>query len=144
MLQPGGFSRRSFLSTAAASLLAPRLNCIIRGDAPAQPERSGQHGGGPLNIGGMNQLFFDDRFIAASENVKIVMNPPVPLMARPLLEMANFITVGLLPRAIRRQYGFSWDPGRALALRGGMEYTRRALPLVPSRLRQVPSARSAA
>ncbi len=76
--------------------------------------------------------------------IQIVMNPPVPLVARPLLEMANFVTAGLLPRSIRRQYGFGWDPARALALRSGMEYTKRVLPLVPSRLRQVPSARAAA
>jgi uncharacterized protein (DUF2236 family) len=74
--------------------------------------------------------------------VQIVMRPPVPLPARPLLEAANFITVGLLPARIRRGYRFSWDPARALALRGGAEYAKRlVLPLLPGRLRVVPAAR---
>jgi uncharacterized protein (DUF2236 family) len=75
---------------------------------------------------------------------RIVMRPPVPLAARPLLELANFITVGLLPPALRRQYRLSWDPARELALRGGAEYTRRVLvPLLPRRLRLVSAARPA-
>jgi uncharacterized protein (DUF2236 family) len=67
---------------------------------------------------------------------EIVMRPPVPLAARPLLELANFVTVGLLPPRIRREYGFSWDPARGLALFGHTEYARRVLvPLLPGRLR---------
>jgi uncharacterized protein (DUF2236 family) len=66
----------------------------------------------------------------------IVMRPPVPLHARPMLEVANFVTVGLLPGSLRRMYGFSWDPARALVLRGGAEYTKRVVvPLLPDRLR---------
>jgi len=69
-------------------------------------------------------------------SIQIVMRPPVPLAARPLLELANFITVGLLPPGVRRQYGFSWDPLRGLALVGGAEYAKRVLvPLLPGRLR---------
>ena len=76
---------------------------------------------------------------------RIVMAPPVPLRARPLLELANFITVGLLPGDLRRQYGFGWDPVRGLAVRGGAEYVKRVLvPLMPERLRHVPIARDAA
>jgi uncharacterized protein (DUF2236 family) len=84
---------------------------------------------------------------AREVGIDIVLRPPLPLKARPLLELANFITVGLLPRPIRRGYGFSWDPARALAVRGGAEYVRRVLvPLLPGRMRYVPSAagRSAA
>jgi uncharacterized protein (DUF2236 family) len=74
--------------------------------------------------------------------VKIVMQPPVPLIRRPVLELVNFVTVGLLPPQLRRQYGLSWDPLRALMLRGGAEYAKRVvLPLAPRRLRVVPSAR---
>ncbi len=76
--------------------------------------------------------------------IQIVMRPPVGLRTRPLLELANFITVGLLPTGLRRQYGLSWDPLRELALRGGAEYAKRVLvPLAPRRLRLVPSARIA-
>ena len=55
---------------------------------------------------------------------------------KPLLELVNQITVGLLPPEIRRGYGFSWDPARSVALHGGAEYVRRVmLPLLPRRLR---------
>jgi uncharacterized protein (DUF2236 family) len=68
--------------------------------------------------------------------VDIVLRPPVPLLARPLLELANFITVGLLPGRLRRQYGLRWNPVRGLAVRGGAEYTKRLLlPVLPGRLR---------
>ena len=74
--------------------------------------------------------------------VRIVMRPPVPLQARPLLELFNFATVGLLPATLRRQFGFSWDPARAIALHTGAQYTRRVVvPLLPRRMRFVSSAR---
>ena len=76
--------------------------------------------------------------------IKIVMNPPVPTLALPLLKGANFATTGLLPERLRRDYGFGWDPVRGLAVRAGAEYTRRILvPLLPSFIRHVPSARAA-
>ena len=68
--------------------------------------------------------------------LEIVMRPPVPLRMRPMLELVNQITVGLLPPEIRRGFGFSWDPARSVALHGGAEYVRRVmLPLLPRRLR---------
>jgi uncharacterized protein (DUF2236 family) len=68
--------------------------------------------------------------------IEIVLHPPVPLHARPLLELVNQITVGLLPGEIRRGYGLSWDPARSVALHGGAEYVRRVMmPLLPQRLR---------
>src|SRR5215210_4986005 len=74
--------------------------------------------------------------------IQIVMRPPVPLKVRPLLELANQITVGLLPGEIRRGYGLSWDPARSVALHGGAEYVKRVLvPLLPERLRVTPRAR---
>lgn len=67
---------------------------------------------------------------------EIVMRPPIPRAARPLLELANFVTVGLLPPQIRAQYGFRWDPVRGLALLGHTEHARRLLvPFLPGRLR---------
>src|SRR3954449_6368068 len=81
----------------------------------------------------------DDLFVTPQARelaLNIVMRPPVPLRARPMLEVANFVTVGLLPPKVRRMYGFSWDPARALALRGGAEYAKRVVvPLLPDRLR---------
>jgi uncharacterized protein (DUF2236 family) len=76
--------------------------------------------------------------------VDIVMRPPLPPHLVPLRELVNQITVGLLPREIRRLYGFAWDPLRAAAVRGGQEYVRRlVVPLLPDRLRLTPSARAA-
>ena len=73
---------------------------------------------------------------------RIVLHPPVRLAARPLLELANFITVGLLPPRIRRMYRLSWDPAREVALRGAAQYTKRVIvPLLPDRVRLVSSAR---
>ncbi len=76
--------------------------------------------------------------------IEIVMHPPLPLVARPLVELVNQITIGLLPADLRRQFGFGWDPLRGLALRGGAQYAKRlVLPLVPERLRLIPQARAA-
>jgi uncharacterized protein (DUF2236 family) len=77
--------------------------------------------------------------------LQIVMRPPVPLHLRPLLELANQVTIGLLPARLRREYGFRWDPVREVAVRGGAEYAKRLIvPLLPERVRLVPGARRAA
>ena len=78
---------------------------------------------------------------------QIVLEPPLPWVARPLLETANFITIALLPDRIRREYGFSPIPPvalRKLLVAGGAEYVKRAVvPFLPDRLRLVPAARAA-
>jgi uncharacterized protein (DUF2236 family) len=78
---------------------------------------------------------------------EIVLEPPVPWIAQPLLQTANFITVALLPDAIRRQYGFApLPPGpvRKAMVAGGAEYVKRVvIPVLPERLRLVPAARAA-
>jgi uncharacterized protein (DUF2236 family) len=69
--------------------------------------------------------------------IEVILHPPVPLAARPALELANTLTIGLLPATLRRQYGLSWDPLRALAVRAGAEYARRILlPTLPRGLRE--------
>ena len=71
----------------------------------------------------------------------IVLEPPVPWPARPLVEVANFITIALLPDRIREQYGFSRLPPafvRKALVAGGAEYVKRAVvPVLPDRLRLV-------
>jgi uncharacterized protein (DUF2236 family) len=78
---------------------------------------------------------------------EIVLEPPVPLAARPLVEAMNFITVALLPDRIRREYGFRPLPPawmRRALVAGGAEYVKRAvIPFLPARLRYVPAARAA-
>jgi uncharacterized protein (DUF2236 family) len=82
---------------------------------------------------------------AREVGIDIVLRPPVSLRARPLVELSNVITVGLLPPRVRSGYGFSWDPARALAVRANAEYVKRVVvPLLPQRLRYISSARAAA
>jgi uncharacterized protein (DUF2236 family) len=72
----------------------------------------------------------------------IVLDPPVPLAARPLVETANFVTIALLPDRIREQYGFSPVPPpfvRKALVRAGGEYVKRGvLPFLPARVRLAP------
>jgi len=74
----------------------------------------------------------------------IVLDPPVPMAARPLLETANFVTIALLPDRVREQYGFSALPPvfvRKALVRAGSEYVKRGvLPFLPRRVRLTPSA----
>jgi uncharacterized protein (DUF2236 family) len=78
---------------------------------------------------------------------EIVLEPPLPWMARPLLDTVNFVTIGLLPDRIRDEYGFAPLPpafARKALVAGGAEYVKRVLiPLMPDQLRVVPAARAA-
>ena len=78
---------------------------------------------------------------------EIVLEPPVPIVAQPLVELVNFITISLLPSQIRNQYGFRPIPPaplRRALVAGGAEYVKRAvIPFLPDRLRLVPAARAA-
>ena len=73
---------------------------------------------------------------------EIVLDPPVPRVARPLVEAVNFTTIALLPDRIRREYGFAGLPPtfvRKAVVRGASEYTKRlVLPFLPARIRLVP------
>lgn len=81
---------------------------------------------------------------AADLGKAVVLHPPAPTLARPLVEAVNFLTIGTLPPGVRKGYGFSWDPARELALRANAAYVKRAvLPFVPSRLRHLPVSRGA-
>ena len=74
--------------------------------------------------------------------IRIVMQPPLPLVARPLLELVNQVTIGSLPPVVREQYGFGWDPVRGAALAVGAQATKRLLhPVLPGPLRHLPVAR---
>jgi uncharacterized protein (DUF2236 family) len=76
--------------------------------------------------------------------LQVVLHPPVPLLARPLLELVDTAVVGLLPPRLRRAYGLSWDPARGAALWANAAYVRRVLlPLLPPRVRWTPASRAA-
>jgi uncharacterized protein (DUF2236 family) len=93
-----------------------------------------------------DRLFVNDW--ARERAREIVLEPPVPVVARPLVETFNFITITLLPERVRDQYGFAVlppQPLRRALVAGGAEYVKRAvLPLLPRRLRHTPPARAAA
>jgi uncharacterized protein (DUF2236 family) len=78
----------------------------------------------------------------------IVLDPPVPPLARPIRETVNFITIALLPDRIRSEYGFAALPPQVLRrvlVGAGAVYVRRGvLPVLPGHIRQVPAARRAA
>lgn len=84
---------------------------------------------------------------ARSRAREIVLEPPLPIYLRPLVESVNLVTSALLPPSIRRQYGFAPLPPvwlRRALVAGGAEYLKRAVvPFAPGRLRLVPAARAA-
>jgi uncharacterized protein (DUF2236 family) len=75
---------------------------------------------------------------------RIVLEPPLPWVARPLRDTVNFITIGLLPDRIRDEYGFAPIPPPAVRkamVAAGAAYVKRAvLPFVPGRVRLIAQA----
>jgi uncharacterized protein (DUF2236 family) len=104
---------------------------LAHADSPATIEDFDRYMKGMLKSG--------DLHVSASTRElakRIVLRPPVPLAARPLLEVVNLHIVGSLPHQLRREYGLRWDPARELACRVGAEYSKRVLlPVLPRRLR---------
>lgn len=84
---------------------------------------------------------------ARDRATEIVFNPPFPIYMRPLVETVNFVTIALLPREIRKQYGFASLPPpivRKAMVAAGAEYVRRALlPLLPENVRYMPRTNAA-
>jgi uncharacterized protein (DUF2236 family) len=81
---------------------------------------------------------------AARDVCRSVLDPPLPALARPAWRLVGFLTAGLLPERLRREYGLSWDPVRSAFFAGSRECVRRvALPLLPDAIRRLPVARAA-
>ena len=66
---------------------------------------------------------------------RAVLHPRLPVITSPALEVVRQVTIGLLPRPIREQYGFRWDASRKAALNAAALGSRLAHPLLPSQLR---------
>jgi uncharacterized protein (DUF2236 family) len=83
----------------------------------------------------------------ARDVARATLRPPLPgplrPAARPAGELLGLLTVGLLPPALRTDYGLRWDPARAALLRASTGAVRRLLPLLPSLVREFPAARAA-
>ena len=59
----------------------------------------------------------------------------------PLTEAVKLSSVGLLPREIRKLYGFSWDPARATILESLALQIRLGQKVWPDQIRMHPYAR---
>jgi uncharacterized protein (DUF2236 family) len=63
---------------------------------------------------------------------------PLALPSRPSFELLRLTTTGLLPPALREQYGLAWGPMRERAFRLSTAAARRGVGIVPAKLRQLP------
>jgi uncharacterized protein (DUF2236 family) len=80
---------------------------------------------------------------ALRDVVDATLRPPMPFVARPLIEAMNIATAGMLPDRLRDQLGMAWGPGRERLFAASRVMLRGALPLLPRLLREFPPARSA-
>ncbi len=80
----------------------------------------------------------------ARELAHDILWPPGSALAWPVLATVRLATVGLLPSALRADYGFAWDHRRATALHVSAAVIRRVIPVIPPALRYWPAARAAA
>ena len=71
----------------------------------------------------------------AREVARSVLHPKVPLAVDPVFELVRQVTVGLLPRPLREQYGFAWDARRKAALHATALASRTVHPVLPRLLR---------
>jgi uncharacterized protein (DUF2236 family) len=74
---------------------------------------------------------------------KAVISPDLPRPVRPVFDVLNLVTVGLLPPSLREQYRLSWGPNRERLLNASAVAVRRTLPLLPKLVREFPPARAA-
>jgi uncharacterized protein (DUF2236 family) len=72
-----------------------------------------------------------------------VLYPPMSAPAWPALAVMRLAATGLLPPALRDEYGFPWNARRAATLRASTAAIRTLLPVVPPVFRHWPAARAA-
>lgn len=94
----------------------------------------------------MDRMYASGRIVVsdvARALARDVIYPPAPRVVRPGLAVFRITALGLLPAAIRDEYGFRWDARSERTLRVWAGVVRRVLPLMPSALRYWPAARRA-
>jgi uncharacterized protein (DUF2236 family) len=74
----------------------------------------------------------------ARELAEQVMRPPVRVLPGPVMIPLNVITAGLLPPALREQYGLPWGPRQQRAYRLAVAVLPRVIALTPPVLRVWP------
>jgi uncharacterized protein (DUF2236 family) len=75
--------------------------------------------------------------------VDATLRPPLPFVARPLVEAVNRVTVSLLPARLREELGLELGANGRRFVSASRALIRRALPVLPRLLREFPPARSA-
>jgi len=74
----------------------------------------------------------------ARELAAQVMRPPARLLPGPVMLPLNIVTTGLLPPALREQYGLPWGPRQQRAYRLAIAVVPRVIALTPPLLRVWP------
>ena len=104
----------------------------------------------PETFAGFNQYFermLESDAIAPTQAMRDVVAAlrrlDLPTLGRPVAEAINLATIGLLPGQLRDKLGLPWGPGREALLAASTTLIRRALPLLPRLIRDLPPARSA-
>lgn len=77
----------------------------------------------------------------ARELAAAVLSPPFARLVAPAAWANRLVTAGLLPEAVRRQYGLSWSPGRTRSLGRLAATIRTARRITPAALALWPEAR---
>jgi uncharacterized protein (DUF2236 family) len=80
---------------------------------------------------------------ALRDVVDATLNPPLPRVARPLVEALNLATVGMLPASLRADLSLPWGQNRQRLFDASRVVFSRALPVLPRLFREFPPARSA-
>ena len=75
--------------------------------------------------------------------VDATMRPPLPFIARPLVEAINLATASLLPPRLRNELDLGWGVNRRRLVSASRALIRRTLPVLPRLFREFPPARSA-
>jgi uncharacterized protein (DUF2236 family) len=103
----------------------------------------------PATFADFNEYFADmvENELAVTDALRDVvdatLNPPLPFFTRPLVEALNLASVGMLPPGLREELGLPWGASRERLLEASRVLVRRALPALPSLLREFPPARIA-
>lgn len=80
---------------------------------------------------------------ALRDVVDATLKPPLPAVARPVVEALNLATVGMLPPELRTALGLPWGPNRRRLLDASQLVLSRVLPVLPRLFREFPPARGA-
>ena len=78
----------------------------------------------------------------ARELTAAVLAPPIPLVTGAAAALNRRVTLGLLPPALRQQYGFAWDADDARRFDRTVRWVRRARTATPRMLATWPEART--